>query len=502
VSEPHPTKPRLQRVILASVVIACLVIAWLASSWRPLWYDELFTFHVAREPSLLATLRALLAGADTNPPLDYLLRHASMTLLGETPAAFRLPSALAFVAGLLAIYGYVRPRVPLAAAAVALLAPIGTAAVFFSYEGRAYALLFASGALALLAWQRAVAEPTPRRLGVLALALCVGPFSHYFGVLTVVPPALGEAWRAVARRRLDGRIIVAFVAAALVWLLLVPFARLALGMKSAFWASSFRLADAYQYFTAFLQYAGSSVPLVLATGVVLVAALCTVRQWRQAVRVAVPAHELVAAIALAYTPLLAFGLASVVTGALTPRYTIAFVPGVAMLLGYLVAMVAGVLPRTAWLAAACIAALGFTGLVRAVGDLFVEQGFPVELRQVIESTGLPVAFDAPHKFLEYSHYAPEAVRQRFVYPMDAPLAARLRGFNNDELALRGLARIAPLQVTGYREFVQHTPEFLLVHDRGFAPALARQLPVDGFCLQPLATAGSVVLLHVLWRCGD
>jgi hypothetical protein len=502
VSEPHASSSRPQRWILVSVTIACVVIAWLASSWRPLWYDELYTFHVARAPSLLATLRALLAGADTNPPLDYLLRHVSMTFFGETPAAFRLPSALAFVAGLLAIYGYVRPRVPMAAAAAAFLAPIGTAAVFFSYEGRAYALLFASGALALLAWQRAVAASTPRRLAVLALALCVGPFSHYFGVLAMVPPALGEAWRTVERRRLDGRIVMAFTTAALACLLLLPFARLALGMQGAFWASSFRLADAYQYFTAFLQYAGSSVPIVLATGVVLVGGLCTVRQWRQALRVPVPAHELVAAIALAYTPLLAFGLASTVTGALTPRYTIAFVPGVAMLLGYLVAIVAGVLPRTAWLATACIAALGFTGLVRAVGDLFVEQGFPGELRQVMESTRLPVAFDAPHKFLEYSHYAPEAVRQRFVYPMDAPLAVRLRGFNNDEIALRGLAQIAPLHVTGYREFVARTPEFLLVQDRGFAPALARQLPADGFCLQPLATAGSVVLLHVLWGCGD
>ena len=91
-TEPHPSFSRLQRGILISVAVACLVIAWLASSWRPLWYDELYTFHVAREPSLLATLRALLNGADTNPPLDYLLRHVSMTLLGETPAAFRLPS--------------------------------------------------------------------------------------------------------------------------------------------------------------------------------------------------------------------------------------------------------------------------------------------------------------------------------------------------------------------------------------------------------------------------
>ncbi|HWJ06466.1 MAG TPA: glycosyltransferase family 39 protein [Steroidobacteraceae bacterium] len=498
----RPTSTHLQRWILVGSAVGCFVLAWLAASWRPLWYDELYTFHVAQEPSLLATLRALLAGADTNPPLDYLLRHLSMTLLGDSPAAFRLPSVLAFLAGLFAIYGYVRPRVPFAAAAAAFLAPIGTAAVFFSYEGRAYALLFCSGALALLAWQRAVAATTPRRLAVLALALCVGPFSHYFGVLAFVPPALGEAWRTVERRRIDAGIVAAFAVATLASLLLWPIAKLALGMQSAFWASSFSLADAYQYFTGFLQYSDSPVSIVLACGVVLVLGLLAVPRWRAVLRVPVPAHELVGAIALAYTPLLAYVLASVLTGALTPRYVIAFVPGVAILLGYLVAVVAAVLPRTAWLAAACIAALGLGGFVRTLDDLLDEQGFPTELREVIETTPLPVAFDTPHKFLEYSYYAPASVRERFVYPMNASLAALLRGFNNDEIALRGLARIEPLRVTDYREFTAQTHEFLLVRDLNFAPALARQLPGDGFCLLQIAQARSVVLLHVTWGCWD
>jgi hypothetical protein len=500
VSQPISVRQRLPQFVCTSATVALLALAWVAAAWRPLWYDELFTYHVATQPSALATLRALLAGADTNPPLDYLLRHATTTLLGDSAAAFRLPSALAFLAGLFAVYAYVRPRVPAAAAVAAFLAPIGTAAVFFAYEGRAYALLFASGAVALLAWQRAVAAPSRGRLALLVCALCLGPFSHYFGVLSVVPPACGEAWRSVARRKLDARIVAAFAAAGLASLLLLPFARNAMAMRSAFWASRFSLADAYQYFTGFLRYAGSPVVGVLCAALLALAVLAAHPRWRATIRLDVPGHEVAGATVLAYVPILAYALASVAAGALTPRYTIAFVPGLAILLGYLLAMVAGAFARSAWMASVAIVALGFGSLVAETRHLLDDEGMPSTLLQAVERSSLPVAFDSPHQFLEYSFYAPVGVRDRFVYPMDAELAARLRGFNNDELALRGLARVAPLQVTSYLEFAAHTPEFLLVRDYNFVAALARQLPVDGFCLDEVTQAGSVVLLHVVWGC--
>jgi len=70
-----------------------------------------------------------------------------------------------------AVYAYVRRRVPFLAAASAFVFPAATLAVFYAYEGRAYALLFASAPLALLAWQRAVERPTDP----LRLALLTGP---------------------------------------------------------------------------------------------------------------------------------------------------------------------------------------------------------------------------------------------------------------------------------------------------------------------------------------
>ena len=490
----------LQRGLLIGIALAVLALTLLAAHWRPLWYDELFTFYVARQPTAIGTVQALLAGADTNPPLDYLLRHAAMALLGASSAAFRLPSALAFIAGLLATYAFVRRRVPFIPAVMALLLPVATAAVYFAYEGRAYALLFASGTIALLAWQRAIERPADRlRLATFTLALCLGPFSHYYGVLSLVPPVLGEASRTWSRRRVDPGIIVAFAAAALLMALLLPFARTATSMQAAFWAARFSLADAYQYFTGFLQYAGSSAVIVLVAALALVP-LALRRSTRASMRVDVPVHELVAAITLAYIPLFAFLLGRLVTGALTTRYAIAFVPGLAILAAWLFAMVqptarTAVLILVAFLAGSSLwhlgsAALAFRGT----------EPIPSVIRSELARSSLPVAFDSPHLYLEYVHYAPELAATRFVYPMDAAIAARLRGSNNDEIALRGLSQIVPLRVVDYGDFARHSPEFLALYSTIFAPALVLQLKADGFCEREILRSGHAVLLHVEFGC--
>jgi len=500
VTDPTSSATRAERGLLVGAVVVIVVMAWLAASWRPLGYDELFTYYVARLPSAASVIRALLSGADANPPLDDLLRYASMSLLGESPAAFRLPSVLVFMAGLLAIHGYVRPRVPGAAALAALLVPAGTAAMSFAHEGRGYALLFASGVLALLAWQRAIAAPTPRRLGLLALALCVGPLSHVFGVLSVLPPAIGEAWRSAQRRRLDRRILAAFIGGVLLSLSAVPFAQPASSVQGASGAGPAGLADAVRYALGFLQYAGSPVLLVFGASALLVCVLALGPRTRVALRLQLPLHELVAAVALVGVPLCACVLAATLTRTLTAPDVVAFVPGVAILLGYLVALVTKLMPRTAWMAVGGIAALAVTSLFWTLVDFLKQEPLPAPLRQAIELSSLPVAFDTPHQFLEYGFQAPALARDRFVYPMDAGLARRLRGSDDDEIALRGLARIVPLNVTSYVEFASRTPEFLLVRDYRHAPALARQLPVDGFCLDELLQSGTVVLLHVTWNC--
>lgn len=493
-----PTSVR-EWAFLAGVALVVFALAVLAAHWRPLWYDEIFTLYVAQSPSLAATVGALLAGADTSPPLDYLLRHLSLALFGSSPGALRWPSAAAFVIGLFAVYAYVRRRVPFLAAATAFVLPVATLAVFYAYEGRAYGLLFASGPLALLAWQRAVEQPRdPLRLALLTVALCVGPFSHFMGVLCLVPVAAGEAWRSVTGRRVDWGIAGAFGAACLGCLLLIPFARNAAALSGAFWASGYRLADVFGYYGAFLGYAAGAALIVLAAAVLA----ASWSFWRGGAkeRAEVPAHELVAACVLALTPLSAYVLAEGLTGALTARYTIALVPGIAMLVAYLLAQVQAAARLVGLASLTFLTSVGLWHLGSAAVAYRGNEPIPAEIRELLQRSSLPVAFDSPHLYLEYSYYAPGQAAGRFHYPMDAATAVALRGINNDEIALRGLSRAAPLNVMDYAPFRDRHDEFLVLYSLRFRTALVNALQSDGFCLRTVARIDPTVVLLAVRDC--
>jgi len=113
---------------------------------------------------------------------------------------------------------------------------------------------------------------------------------------------------------------------------------------------------------------------------------------------------------------------------------------------------------------------------------------------------LPIAFDSPHLFLETVYYQPQFADGRFQYPMDAATALAVRGFNNDEIALRGLTMIKPLNVADYSEFLRRNREFLVVFSRDFWPGLVTALKRDGYCLQPVAEVDTTVLLHAFPGC--
>ena len=486
------------RTLLGGVFVTVLLFAVLAAHWRPLWYDELFTLYVASEPTLRDVLRALMNGADTNPPVDYLLRHASLAVFGESNVAFRWPSAAAFLAGQLAIFAYVRRRAPFLSAAGAALLPIATAAVFFTYEGRAYALLFASAPIALWAWQHAAERSgRPLPLGLLLVALCLGPYSHYYGVLNFLPVTAGEALRWSRQRRIDWPMAAVIAVAAALTLGLLAFARNALGMQGSFWAAGFRVTDLPGYYRGFLGYGGAATYIVIGAAVALAAL-----GWRgpsPAERPAVPSHELLAAVVLALTPVSAFLLAAVGTGALTSKYTITLVAGVAILVGYLLACGEA---RHRGLVAATTVLLAIWAVGRHASsalDYRDSEPIPPAIRDAMARSGQPVAFDSPHLFLQFVHYEPR-LAARFVYPLDAATALEVRGFNNDEIALRGLQQIRPLNVVGYREFVDRQDTFLVVYSQVFWPALVKVLRRDGYCLSPVAVSGSTELLQAFPGC--
>jgi len=489
-----PATTTKQRALLSFFAVVVVAIALLDAKWRPLWFDELFTYYVSSEYSLRATLSALLLGADIHPPIDYLLRHISMSILGDTSVAFRLPSVLAVLAGLFAIYSYVRLRAPFIGAVAAFAFPLVTIAAPYMFEGRPYGVLFASAALSLVAWQRATLRLNNKRpLLALTAALTLGPFSHYFGVLNFVPIVMGESWRSMRRRQIDWGVVTSIATAGALLPLLLVFARNATSMQTGWWGRQFSLGEAIGFYHWLFDY--SIVPLLFAF--VLVSGVLSLGRGRleRTPPLDVPSHEIVGAIAFCLTPMWCYLLARAYVHALTPRFSIATVVGVAVLVGYAIAAASATSKKRAIAIVAVIALLGIVRLVRVGESLRGVPAVPSAFLEAVSSSQLVVAFDASHAFLEYTHYEPELARARFVYPMDPDTAMAISGVNTSEIALLGLSRIVKLNVASYKAFLDTHDEFLVLYDPNSPHALLPALLRDNVCLELVRRIDDKLLFH-------
>src|ERR1700742_4524630 len=115
-----PSERRRRFWWVLSTLTALYVLAVVVGNRRYVWFDELFTFNIARSPSF-AQLWYRELRFDCNPPTGYLLSRMSMSLFGATPLGLRFPSMVEFYFGSLAILLYVRRKAGIAFAAFAVL---------------------------------------------------------------------------------------------------------------------------------------------------------------------------------------------------------------------------------------------------------------------------------------------------------------------------------------------------------------------------------------------
>lgn len=207
-----------------------LLIAGALSYNKVLWLDELITLHIAQLGGPVAIWNALANAADPNPPLTHLAVLGSLRLFGEHEFALRLPAILGYWAGLLALFCFLRRRLPAIWALAGVVFSMSNAAFDYSYESRSYGIFYGLAMVAIFCWSRAVdpaASPARRRLALcgMALALAAGICTNYFAVLAFFPIAAGElvrtlwgssshARRGRERERWDMEIWIALVLAA------------------------------------------------------------------------------------------------------------------------------------------------------------------------------------------------------------------------------------------------------------------------------------------------
>lgn len=147
--------PRISRatVCVAAVSMLYWITAGLRAAYRPLWYDELVTWHLARMPDIGAIWSAITAGRDSEMPLVQRFAHRAF---GPGASATSLPMLVGFWILILALYTFLRRRLSWQYALIGAIFPILTFAWPYAFEARAYGILLGCAGFVLVCWQNAV----------------------------------------------------------------------------------------------------------------------------------------------------------------------------------------------------------------------------------------------------------------------------------------------------------------------------------------------------------
>lgn len=488
----------LPHAALAGAVLAGAVLAAgaLVAARRPLWNDELFTWHFAHLPTFGDVWRELGSGAEQLPPFYYALTRVTLDLLGSSAFALRVPALAGFALMAVCLFAFVARRASPLHGAIAVLFTFVGSAGYYASEARPYALVLGFAAAACLAWQVATDGGRHRRLATVALglSLALALASHHYAVLLVVPFALAELVRWRLRGEVDRPVVAAIAAAPLALLPSVPLLVAASDYSANFWArpDPRRSLDLYVDLLE-PRAAWLAVAAVLAAG----AALALLRPGREEER-RVPPAEVVLLASLVALPVLGTGVAMLATGAFTERYAVAGVVGLAALLGLAARRVDTVLPAASAAVAAVLvlwAALELGAAVRSADESARRQATTLAFLRGHARDGVPLVVSSPHEFLVLSH-ATSGEGPRLTYLADP--ARALRRFDTDtvELGLLALGEFAPLTVRSYDGVLASAPRFLVYGRDGAWDWLTGALRADGARMTVRARTADDVLFDV------
>jgi hypothetical protein len=167
------------------------------------WYDEIFTVVLCRlSPGPL--WKALVRGADQNPPLFYLITQASEHAFGTNEVGVRIPEILGFLVFSLCLFRFVRRIAGFTGGFVAMALPMLTGAYYYAYEARPHALVMGFAGLCLVCWQNAddSAHKASIWLGLFGASLFGALMMHCYAVVLAAPFAITEILGTVRDRRL------------------------------------------------------------------------------------------------------------------------------------------------------------------------------------------------------------------------------------------------------------------------------------------------------------
>jgi uncharacterized membrane protein len=143
-------------LVAAFGVLSLLANCLLISSKKYFWYDELLTWQLVTDPSLVHMLRALGDQVDNSPPFYYLLTRGWVRLAGASEWSLRLLSSLGICTAFVIAFSVTRRAFGFWAGALGATASffLSSQVLLMNSEARNYGLFIALNALALLFYYR------------------------------------------------------------------------------------------------------------------------------------------------------------------------------------------------------------------------------------------------------------------------------------------------------------------------------------------------------------
>ena len=470
---------RRKRWLLWSFSLIYLISTGVLASKKPMWNDELYTFHMVRLPNLSDIWSALLTAGEQIPPLFYVITRMSLDLFGVSELTIRFPEIAGFWVMSLCLFRFVARRYSALYGFVAMLFPFVTKAYSYAYEARPYGLVLGFAGLALVCWQSA-AEGHSRGLSLVALAVSLGAAvsSHYYAVLLLMPLAAGEAVRSISRRRLDVPVWVAFGSGMVPLFLFVDLIQQAKAQSAIFWA---RLHWGVTLHFYHWLLAPALLPLVV---MLIVAAVYSLTHRTTASRrnpesyVTPPIHEVAAALGFLAIPLAGFVGAKVVTGVLIGRYVLPAVIGFGILIAFSTyrlldgrAIIGASLVMLLCSEFAMVQIRNFQRII----DVSSAQAKAYEFLRSNNESQLPIVVSDLHTFMTIAHYAPQDIASRVVYLADPQASLRYLGHSSVDQGILDLKPWFGLKIEEYTSYVGSQQQFLVYGPIGWLNWLVSEL---------------------------
>lgn len=231
--------PRSTAIGIGAATCALLVYvgftAWLATTGH-FGNDELFTLYFSRLPDMGQVWQQLATGVEQTPPFFYVVTRASLSIVGDSAFALRLPEVGGVAVAATCVAAAVTRRSNLVYGSLAALVVLGSQATFYAHEARPYGLVLGLVAAGFLFWQLRIDDPGGIVVvGLMTAALTAAVASHYYAVLALLPIAAGEIVRGHTRKQIDVAVAVGLAVALVPLAVAWPLIDAARRYSDSFW---------------------------------------------------------------------------------------------------------------------------------------------------------------------------------------------------------------------------------------------------------------------------